>query len=270
MEAIEKTELGAEMNFRIASDLHTEFWPYDQFSEVAEEVLPSLESDPESVLLLAGDIAAGLQPEYAQEWFRQLAARFKHVVYIHGNHEAYNATMLEMIEMWERFADTLPNFDYLVNDVVRIKEFRILGTPLFTDLSNPLDEMQVGRAMNDFICIRGWTTKDNHQAYVDGRKFLKSYLSAEDFSTHTVVMTHHLPSYRFVDKMYFHSRGNAGFASNCDDLFELDPNLKLWVFGHTHISTDLQVEQTRFVCNPYGYYGYDVNPQFDPRKIVEV
>jgi predicted phosphodiesterase len=44
----------------------------------------------------------------------------------------------------------------------------------------------------------------------------------------------------------------------------------LWIHGHTHVSQDYRIGNTRVICNPRGYAGYELNPAFDPRLIIEV
>jgi len=35
------------------------------------------------------------------------------------------------------------------------------------------------------------------------------------------------------------------------------PQIKLWVHGHTHDPYDYVIGETRVVCNPRGYIGYE-------------
>ena len=43
----------------------------------------------------------------------------------------------------------------------------------------------------------------------------------------------------------------------------------LWVFGHTHRVTDLELHGTRVLSNPFGYPNQPV-AGFDPACVVEV
>lgn len=40
--------------------------------------------------------------------------------------------------------------------------------------------------------------------------------------------------------------------------------------GHTHSSHDRVLFDTRMVCNPYGYEGYERNDEFDPELTIEI
>jgi len=44
----------------------------------------------------------------------------------------------------------------------------------------------------------------------------------------------------------------------------------LWVHGHLHDSVDYQLCETRVVCNPRGYLGHALNPNFNPSFVVDV
>jgi Icc-related predicted phosphoesterase len=84
-----------------------------------------------------------------------------------------------------------------------------------------------------------------------------------------VVITHYLPSARSLDGRYATSDYNCAYASNLDNLVA-DSNASVWVHGHTHVSKGYWIGNTQIVCNPRGYYGDELNPEFNPELIVEV
>jgi murein L,D-transpeptidase YafK len=83
------------------------------------------------------------------------------------------------------------------------------------------------------------------------------------------VVTHYLPSRRSIDPAFAGSPFNPAFASRLDELVA-QSGATLWVHGHTHRSADYFLGTTRVVCNPRGYHGRDVNPDFKEDLIVEV
>ena len=85
----------------------------------------------------------------------------------------------------------------------------------------------------------------------------------------TVVLAHHPPSRRSIGGRYADDALSPAYASNLDELVE-NSGAALWVHGHTHISRDYRIGATRVVCNPRGYYGYELNPEFDPNLVIEV
>ena len=48
------------------------------------------------------------------------------------------------------------------------------------------------------------------------------------------------------------------------------PNIKFWVHGHVHESSDYMVEQCRVVCNPSGYHPDEMNSGFDASFEIEI
>ena len=74
----------------------------------------------------------------------------------------------------------------------------------------------------------------------------------------TIVMTHHLPSYKLIHPEYQkieYEKYNSAYASDSDGLVY---KAKLWIHGHTHKASDIIFDGiTRCICNPYGYYNDD-------------
>ena len=101
----------------------------------------------------------------------------------------------------------------------------------------------------------------------------------------TVVVSHHLPSWRSVAPAFARSVSNAAFVSDLDDLVGRST---VWIHGHTHSSHRYAVGGATLVCNPRGYPRHlkpgtapsaagpatDVtefeNPTFDAGLIVDV
>ena len=60
----------------------------------------------------------------------------------------------------------------------------------------------------------------------------------------------------------------GAFASDVTDLMGAD-RTPLWIFGHTHVPADLDVDGTRVFSNPRGYVRESI-PEFDPAATVDV
>ena len=61
---------------------------------------------------------------------------------------------------------------------------------------------------------------------------------------------------------------NRIFVHPLDEFVE-DRRPALWVHGHTHLGCDYRLGETRVVCNPYGYTGYQVNEEFRRGLVIE-
>jgi Icc-related predicted phosphoesterase len=83
------------------------------------------------------------------------------------------------------------------------------------------------------------------------------------------VVTHHLPTYRSVAPRFKSSPLNAFFVSDLEELIE-ERRPRLWMHGHTHTSVDQRVGSTRFLCNPFGYVGWELNAAFNEGMFVEL
>jgi predicted phosphodiesterase len=244
------------------SDLHLEF---------GKLVLKPIGED---VLILAGDI--GVYTDGAR-WAARYARTYGvPVVMIAGNHEFYRddwhyhhtiATTLHDIRR-------ISPLTFLEDEIANICGITFAGSTLWTDFAlngDPVLGMRDAReAMNDYreifwnetLRLTPELTVQKHQGSL---KFLKEIQD----SGKLVIITHHLPSSRSIAGRYADNAYNAAYASNLDTLVETS-GAALWIHGHTHVSQDYCIGNTRVICNPRGYAGYEVNPNFNPDLIIEV
>ena len=54
-----------------------------------------------------------------------------------------------------------------------------------------------------------------------------------------------------------------------EDILILASGAAVWCHGHIHNSADYMIAETRVICNPRGYIGHELNPDFDPNLTVE-
>ena len=90
---------------------------------------------------------------------------------------------------------------------------------------------------------------------------------AQPFDGRTVVVTHFAPTLHSADPRYGLSPGTAGF---CNALDELLPLADLWLHGHLHCPTDVQVGRCRIVANPLGYASKGEQLSFQPQQLITV
>lgn len=252
------------MFIRPMSDLHLEFDnPF---------LPPEMEGDAETVLVLAGDIGIKYG---AVGWIKDLAPRFKHVIYVLGNHDYWTGHLQVLPErLREKFSGE-EKISFLERDGVIIDGVRFLGTALWTDFNreNPLDMINFCFNMRDCDKIkaagyRRIRAEDILQEHKRARHFLEKNLN-QPFDGETVVITHHGPSYQSVHAKYQGHPGNSYYNSDLEDLIYLHQP-KYWIHGHTHERLDYNLGETRVVVNPYGYHNYAVNPDFDPELRLEI
>jgi len=85
-----------------------------------------------------------------------------------------------------------------------------------------------------------------------------------------IVVGHHCPSELSVADMYKGNLLNGAFRSSLDDFIEARPQIKLWLHGHTHHNFNYWIGETRVVCNPRGYVGYESIADFFKLQYLEV
>lgn len=68
----------------------------------------------------------------------------------------------------------------------------------------------------------------------------------------TVVLSHHVPSYRCVHTRFSGDELNRFFVSEMAPLIE-EKRPKLWAYGHTHLPHRCKIGVTDAVANPFGY-----------------
>lgn len=250
---------------RVMSDLHLEFGPM------------TLEPCGEDVLAVVGDVGLGTDGAKA-------LARYAHrfsipTVMIAGNHEFYYQNDIdETLRELSNVAAEEPFLTFLQDDIAVVAGCVFIGCTLWTDYAlngQPEQAKMMARmSMNDHRLIRdGDRVFDPGQAYI---RHMRSRGILGERLPHrfppegpTVVMTHHLPSPRSIDGRYAQSEFNAAYASNLEALVERS-GASLWCHGHTHVSQDYMIGETRIICNPRGCYGHDLNPAFDPEKMIEI
>lgn len=254
------------MKLLILSDVHLEFGDFEP---------PPLAVD---AVILAGDIghgAAGIR--WAQQHFPPART-----VCILGNHEFYGGEFFAVVAAC-RQAAAETGVRFLDNDAIVIDGVRFLGTALWADFRFYGEAQQqaamktAARTVSDFRLVdidrrqrrrRHFRPQDVITFHRAARRFLEAEL-ARPFDGKTVVVTHFLPSPRSVAPKFEGDPLNPYFCTDLGALIE-EGRPDLWVHGHTHESFDYRIGRTRVVCNPRGYFPFELNPRFNPGLVVEL
>ena len=240
------------MLVQLMSDIHFE-WHKDG----GKSFINMLYTDEVDVLIVAGDIISAKNPDPLY----RLADKYKRVLYVCGNHEFYGSSVNKTLDRLRALSHS--NLTFLDNDLVEIDGKRFLGSTLwfnkdFVKRSGAREEW-----LNDFVSIHGfdyWVYKEHERA----AKWLKDTIKEGD-----IVITHHLPSMDCVAPKWRTSPYNCFFASNQNDTIHQNKPA-YWFFGHTHESVEIVIGQSKMVCNPFGYAGYEENHNFDYYKVFQI
>lgn len=268
------------MKISLASDVHLEFGYLDLKNDEGSDVL-----------ILAGDIFVAndftiktKRADVYRQFIEEVTTRYGYVVYVMGNHEHYNGDYAKTHKILEEEFKYFNNLKFLNNTYANICDVRFIGGTLWTDINNmnPVSVEHIRRVMNDYHVVEnsdiltsykiknedGSVTFKQRESrftpettYEDHKKcisMINEVLDAYQDDKKIVVVGHHLPSYASIPDHFkgdFHM--NGAYASDLSNFILDRPRIKYWVHGHTHNPCDYMIGETRILCNPRGYYGYE-------------
>lgn len=250
------------MRLHVLSDLHVEFAAFEP---------PPLDVD---AVVLAGDISLGTEGvELARRWFGG-----RPVLFVAGNHDYYGHALPGLTGEL-RAAAAGSAVHVLENDELLLGGVRFLGCTLWSDfMAGGAEELErsmavCGRLLNDYEVIawsedgRTLRPQDTRALHLASRRWLAERLAVPHDGP-TVVVTHHAPLVRVRPSGPVERALVGAFASDLRPLMTGE-RVALWIYGHTHRATDLEVDGTRLLSNPRGYPHQPVTA-FDAVRVVEV
>jgi predicted phosphodiesterase len=264
------------MKVAVCSDIHLEFGQ-----------LPIQNSAEADILLLAGDIctADGFNKtstrEIYHQFFKQASEQFKDVIYIMGNHEHYHGDFAKTYERLQNELTSYANVRLLEKEVYAPDDVVFIGLTLWTDFNreDPVSMYTAERVMNDYRTVKN-TKKSRRLLALDTLYEHKQSLEKIDEvcrqypDSKIIVVGHHAPSKKSTKPQYENDyHVNGAYSSNLDQFILDHPNIALWIHGHTHHEFDYMIGQTRILCNPRGYIGYERDAHtLDPYypKVIEI
>jgi predicted phosphodiesterase len=248
------------MKVALMSDVHLEFG-----------FLPVENTENADVCILAGDIVvANHFTSDCKAFFESVSKKFKHVVYIMGNHEHYKGDFAKSYEQLQMHLSDFKNVYLLEKESKEIEGHLFLGMTLWTNFNNenPLSMMQCSSRMNDFRVIknskynRKLVPADVLEEHKLSFKFIGDVYDNNSKNLPIIVVGHHAPSKNSIKEPYRHDfHINGAYSSDLDSFIEQRPNIKLWVHGHTHTEFEYMIGDTQIVCNPRGYLGHERGSQ---------
>lgn len=254
------------MKVQYVSDLHLEF--YDNYT-FENFIKPSAE-----ILFLLGDIGDPDTMIY-KNFIQDCSIHFNKVFLIAGNHEYYSGKNINDINLIiQNICSSYDNVIFLNNDFYELTEdYVLLGTTLWSNLSQN-EMVDLIFSSNDFLKIKndGKNLDFNmvNFFFKNNVRWLEDNLKKMN-NKKIIILSHHLPSYKCINKKYNQNRTNSAYASNLDYLFS-KYNINYWFFGHTHTSVDMTINRTVLICNPMGYIrniGKE-NEQYNDSLFVEL
>jgi predicted phosphodiesterase len=293
-------------SFQILSDLHLEVG--QQYSTFQIPV-----SAP--YLVLAGDIGRFIDYLSYLAFLKTQCSRFERVFLVPGNHEFYGISHGDGLELAKKL-ETEPDLDgrlilcHQRRFDVPGSDVSILGCSLWSHIPNDAQDA-VRMKVNDFKKINEWSVEAHNHAHQSDLEWLRTEIEAirdqqniptgdDDERTDgegnqvssqnqqskpakrsILIITHHAPCKDGTSEPRLASSAwNSAFATDLLTKSHEWQDVKLWIYGHTHYSTDFVKEGVRVLSNQRGYVlpgpqrknpeGYGKGPWkvFNLRKVV--
>ena len=275
------------MKLAICSDLHLEFGDI------------TLKNEGADVLILGGDIMTAQElhdfksddtkfadeltrratAERYREFLARCSAEFPHVIYIAGNHEFYHGKYPDAYNYLEAECQAFNNVYFLEQSKKEIANVTFIGATLWTDMNNSdrTTLLIVQEMMNDYRVIRHsnrnyarLTPSDTVVRHKNTLEYIKSTIKSDPNKKY-VVVGHHAPHKLSVKPRYAEDiEMNGAYSSDLGYFIANHPQIVLWTHGHTHDQFDYYVGDTRIVCNPRGYDGWEACADNFQLKYVDV
>jgi predicted phosphodiesterase len=296
------------MKIAVCSDIHLEFGPIELKNPGDVDVLVlsgdiCVDADLDMKDRRQTEMGfARKRSEGFHEFFDMCGREFPHVIYVAGNHEHYHGDYAETLPNLKRKLAYIKNLYVLDREVKKIDDITFIGGTLWTDMNkeDPLTLFHMKSMMNDFRCVKNSNREVNFKSFdvteegrqiptfktrpatfcaedaVEDHKKMVEYINVVtaqlgENTNKYVVCGHHAPSRQSTHPRYKDDTlMNGGYSSDLEDLILNRPCIKLWTHGHTHEPFDYMIGETRIVCNPRGYIGYESRASEFELKVVEV
>ena len=233
------------MKIRYISDIHLEFINPNKI----EKYLKRIEPNKDDIYVCAGDIGDPYKYHY-DIFMKYMSKNFKKVFVIAGNHEYYNndKDINETDEYLDEYFKRYDNISYLNNSYEYYEGYCIIGTTLWSKITNPQYEI------NDVKRIRNFDYIEYNRLNKKCVKFLEETVN---INTKCIIITHHMPSSSLINEKYRTPNMlpySQWFYSNMDNFIEKNKDKILcWIYGHTHMPSEEMINDIQFICNPIGY-----------------
>lgn len=250
--------------------MHKFYYISDIHNEVRKDnnefyLLPKIEDEAKSYLILAGDIDKLRTSKNINEsltlFLKDVVFRFKAVFYVFGNHEYYGSTINHIEHKIRDLKNQLKadNFYILNNDIYEHNDFVIIGSTLWTNFDNNKNVMfnveDKFTGMRDYRKIK--FKNNSNYSKLKARNIFDINFQSKQFifdaikkhkNKKVIVITHHAPTKDFTFKDGFESAYGNSYEQ---EILETKPDF--WIHGHIHTRVQFKIGDTTILSNPLGY-----------------
>ncbi|ESZ96456.1 Ser/Thr protein phosphatase superfamily protein [Sclerotinia borealis F-4128] len=248
--------------FQLLSDLHLEVC--SQY--LTFEILPSA-----PYLILAGDIGCLVDYDSYLAFLAKQTAQFEKVFLILGNHEFYHLSFTAALEQARRLEIEAILDGKLVlchqkrwDIEIGNSQISILGCTLWSKIIDGARDAVQAR-VKDFGKINSWSIDDHNAAHASDLEWLSGQVTDIQNQNRSramgeperkiLIITHHAPLIHGTSNpKNINNPWSSAFATDLLEGSGLNwGDVKVWVFGHTHFTTDFEKNGTRVLSNQRGY-----------------
>ncbi|KAH7119387.1 Ser/Thr protein phosphatase [Dactylonectria estremocensis] len=233
---------------QVLSDLHL---------EVGKQYLSYTFPATAPLLLLGGDIGRLADYDGYLNFLETQVCRYRKVFLVLGNHEFYGLDY----DTGLKTARRLEAEPVLADKLLLLHRARwddpdsaltILGCTLWSAI--PKEAYSVVQSkVNDFKKISEWGVESHNEIHAQEAAWLREQVAQVASHKRLLVATHHAPSVSGTSRPeHTENPWTCAFATDLAGQDGWD-GVRVWVFGHTHYSTDLTCNGIRLVANQRGY-----------------
>ena len=255
------------MKIQFVSDLHLELTENSRFIKHCPI------SPTGDYLILAGDIT--YIEKKNDKFFKWCSKNFKKTFWLPGNHEFYGKTDLQEYQGFvnEEIHDNV----FIVNNtsIQLEKNVRMVFSTLWSEI-NPSEFLSVQNGITDYkrISFNGKPLQivDINTISQNQTEFLKKEILNKKDKEKLIVVSHHVPSYSFMNPKYLNSSVNSAFAQERTSYDYNLSNVNYWIYGNSHynVNDHIKIEDTVFRTNQLGYVHRGEHFTFSPCKFIEL
>ncbi|KAL4889977.1 Metallo-dependent phosphatase-like protein [Aspergillus ambiguus] len=219
-------------SFQVLSDLHL---------EINQQYLSFEIPVCAKHLILAGDVGRLVDYDNYRDFLQKQTDRFELVFLVLGNHEFYNDTFVAGL----RKARQLAQEPSLNGRLILLHQGRynipgsrviILGCTLWSKVPNEaMDIADLTWLLSEIESIQSKNKTQNKKQSI-------------------LVVTHYAPSHQGTSSpQHTNNPWSSAFATDIVSQISESSGVKVWVFGHTHYTTEFKNQGIRVVANQRGY-----------------
>ena len=249
------------MIIQYASDLHLEFQLNRRF------VFNNGIKPEGDCLILAGDIANLFKLDHYSNFWDWCSENYDLTVMVPGNHDYYGCwgSREELTKPFKR--EIRSNVFFFFFTVIRLRNVDIICSTLWSEIK-PEYAFAVAKGLLDFRAISignsPMMVEDYQWIHKESLCFVQRAVQTSP-AEQIIVVTHHLPSHAVLADVFEGSVLNSGFVTELGNWIA-DSSIGYWIYGHSHVSIEQTIGNTRLLSNQLGYIAYGEGERYQSDK----